>query len=268
MTALPQGRAVITGASSGIGATYAEALAASGHPLLLVARRADRLQALADELRRSHAVDVQTLTADLEDPAGVAAVEARLADPGIAILVNNAGAGGLGPTAAVSADQIERTLRLNVLALARLSHAALATFRARGGGLLVNIGSVMAFAPSAGGAAYSGSKAFVLNFTRSLQAEHAGGPVQVQLVMPGPIRTEFFSAQGMDDSVFPDGAYLTPQQLVRAALAGAEAGEAVTVPSLGDLAIWERMEVDRQAFMGAIGSGQVAARYRQADNVG
>jgi short-subunit dehydrogenase len=261
MKTLPQGRAVVTGASSGIGAAYADRLAARGHPLLLVARRGDRLQALADDLRRAHDVDVQTLVADLEDSAGQAAVEARLADPDIAILINNAGAGGLGPSAAVSADQIERTLKLNILALARLSHAALAIFRARGSGLLVNIGSVMAFAPSAGGAAYSGSKAFVLNFTRSLQAEHAEGPVRVQLVMPGPIRTEFFSSQGMSDSVFPDGSYLTPQQLVDAALAGAEAGEAVTVPSLADPAIWERLEAGRQAFMGAIGSGQVAPRY-------
>lgn len=264
MNTLPQGRAVVTGASSGIGAAYADRLAGRGHPLLLVARRGDRLEAAAAALRQAHGVDVQTLVADLEQATGVAAVEARLADPEVAILINNAGAGGLGPTAAVSADHIERTLKLNVLALARLSHAALATFRRRGDGLLVNIGSVMAFAPSAGGAAYSGSKAFVLNFTRSLQAEHAGGPVKVQLVMPGPIRTEFFSSQGMSDSVFPDAAYLTPGQLVDAALAGAEAGEAVTVPSLGDPAIWDRLESGRQAFMGAVTSGQVAARYQLA----
>jgi hypothetical protein len=263
MTALPQGRAVITGASSGIGAAYAERLAARGHPLLLVARRADRLQSLAADLARAHDVDVRTLVADLEQPDGVAAVEARLADPDIAILINNAGAGGLGPMASVSADQIERNVRLNVLALARLSHAALATFRGRGGGLLVNIGSVMAFAPSPGGAAYSGSKAFVLNFSRSLALEHAQGPVRVQLVMPGPIRTEFFSSQGMSDSVFPDSSYLTPGQLVDAALAGAEASEAVTVPSLGDPAVWERLEAGRQAFMGAVVSGQVAPRYLQ-----
>ncbi|MFN3859598.1 MAG: SDR family NAD(P)-dependent oxidoreductase [Caulobacter sp.] len=262
MTKIPQGRAVVTGASSGIGAAYAERLAARGHPLLLVARRAERLQALAAELSAAHGVDIQVLVADLEDPAGVAAVEARLADPDIAILVNNAGGGGLGPTAAVSADQIERTLRLNVLALARLSHAALAGFRARGAGLLVNIGSVMAHAPSAGGAAYSGSKAFVLNFTRSLELEHAGTAVQVQLVMPGPIRTEFFSSQGLSDSVFPDSAFLTPQQLVDAALAGVEAGETVTVPSLADPAVWEQLEASRQAFMGGVGSGQVAPRYR------
>lgn len=264
MSTLPKGRAVVTGASSGIGAAFAERLAGRGHPLLLVARRADRLEALAADLRGAHGVDVQVLVADLEDPAGLAATEARLADPDIAILVNNAGGGGLGPSAAVSADQIERTLRLNVLALARLSHGALATFRARGGGLLINIGSVMAHAPSAGGAAYSGSKAFVLNFTRSLAMEHAEGPVRVQLVMPGPIRTEFFSSQGLSDAVFPDSAYLTPQQLVDAALFGAEAGETVTVPSLGDPTIWDRMEAERQAFMGAVGSGQVAARYRVA----
>lgn len=261
MNTLPQGRAVVTGASSGIGAAYADRLAARGHPLLLVARRADRLEATAAALRQAHGVEVETQAADLEQPAGVAAVEARLADPDAAILINNAGAGGLGPTAAVSADQIERTLKLNVLALARLSHAALAAFRRRGSGLLVNIGSVMAHAPSGGGGAYSGSKAFVLNFTRSLALEHADGPVRVQLVMPGPVRTEFFSSQGMSDSVFPDAAYLTPSQVVDAALAGVAAGETVTLPSLGDPAIWDRLEGARQAFMVAVTSGRVAPRY-------
>ncbi|HYE44232.1 MAG TPA: SDR family NAD(P)-dependent oxidoreductase [Caulobacter sp.] len=261
MPNLPEGRAAITGASSGIGAAYADRLARRGHPLLLIARRAERLEAAAATLRQAHGIDVQTLVADLEQAADVAAVEARFADPELAILVNNAGAGGLGPVAAVSADRMERILTLNVLALARLSHAALATFRARKGGLLVNIGSVMAHAPSAGGAAYGGSKAFVLTFTRSLALEYAEGPIRVQLVMPGPVRTEFFSSQGMSDGVFPDAAYLTPDQLVDAALAGAEAGETVTVPSLGDPEIWNRLEAARQAFMGAVGSGQVAPRY-------
>ena len=262
MTSLPTGRAAITGASSGIGAAYAERLARRGHDLLLIARRADRLEALAKWLGQAHGVDVQTLVVDLEDPAGLAAVEARVGQPDISILVNNAGAGGLGPSAQVAADQIERIIRLNVVALSRLSHAVLANFRADGRGLLVNIGSVMAHAPSPSGAAYSGSKAYVLNFTRSLQVEHkAHAGVQIQLVMPGPIRTEFFSSQGLSDSVFPDSSYMTPDQLVDAALAGAEAGELITIPSMADRCVWERLEEVRLAFMAAVISGAVAPRY-------
>ncbi|HEX4741552.1 MAG TPA: SDR family oxidoreductase [Caulobacteraceae bacterium] len=262
MTSLPKGRAAITGASSGIGAAYADRLAPRGYALLLIARRADRLEALARTLRHTHGVDVETLVADLEDPNGLAVVEARVAKPDISILINNAGAGGLGPSAQLTADQIERIIRLNVTALSRLSHAALANFRADGCGLLVNIGSVIGYAPSPSGAAYSGSKAFVLNFTRSLQAEHKSNPgVQIQLVMPGPIRTEFFSSQGLSDSVFPDSSYLTPDQLVDAALAGAEAGELITIPSMADRCVWERLEGARLAFMTAVSSGAVAPRY-------
>ncbi|HSZ53830.1 MAG TPA: SDR family NAD(P)-dependent oxidoreductase [Caulobacteraceae bacterium] len=266
MTSLPKGRAAITGASSGIGASYAERLASRGYALLLIARRADRLEALAKWLTQAHGVDVETLVADLEDPAALATVEARVGKPDVSILVNNAGAGGLGPSAQVTADQIERTLRLNIVALSRLSHAALANFRADGRGLLVNIGSVMAHAPSPSGAAYSGSKAYVLNFTRSLQVEHKAYPgVQIQLVMPGPIRTEFFSSQGLSDSVFPDSSYLTPDQLVDAALAGADAGELITIPSMADRCVWDRLEEARLAFMGTVSSGAVAPRYLQPE---
>jgi short-subunit dehydrogenase len=268
MTSLPEGRAVVTGASSGIGAAYADRLARRGHPLLLVARRADRLDALAATLTKAHGVGVETLVADLEDPASLARVESRVAEPDVAILVNNAGAGGLGPSTEVSADQIERIIRLNVTALSRLSHAALANFRADGAGLLVNIGSVIGYAPSPTGAAYSGSKAYVMNFTRSLQLEHKGYPgVHIQLVMPGPIRTEFFTSQGLDDSVFPDSTYLTADQLVDAALAGAEAGETATVPSMADLAVWDRLEDARKAFMTVVSSGAVAPRYLQPETV-
>jgi short-subunit dehydrogenase len=107
------------------------------------------------------------------------------------MLVNNAGAGGLGPTATTGADAQEALIRLNVIALTRLSIAALAGFRKAGTGTLVNIASVIAFGPSAGGASYSGSKAFVLNFTRSLQMEYADSDIRIQAILPGPIRTEF-----------------------------------------------------------------------------
>ncbi len=253
--------AVVTGASSGIGAAYAARLAARGYSLLLVARRPDRLASIKDELSRAHRVEVETVVADLERPSELADVEARIASNDVAFLVNNAGAGGLGRSTDMTADQLERVIKLNVTALTRLSHAALTAFRKRNAGVLVNIGSVMAHSPSAGGAVYSASKAYVLNFTRSLQLEYADKPIQIQLVMPGPIRTEFFSSQGMSDSVFPNEAYLTAEQLVDAALAGLEAGEGVTVPSVLDVRTWNALEAARVEFMKATMSGKVASRY-------
>lgn len=252
---------VITGASSGIGAAYAERLAALGGDLLLVARRGDRLEGLADRLRTAHGVEVETLVADLQDHRDLRALETRLETRPVAMLVNNAGAGGLGPTALMGADAQERLIDLNIVALARLSVAALKGFREAGRGTLVNIASVVAFSPSAGGAAYSGSKAFVLNFTRALQMEYEKSDFRIQVVLPGPIRTEFFSSQGMDDSVFPADAYITPEQMVDAALAGLDAGEAVTIPTLVTPSIWDDMEAVRGRFLGDVIGGKVGARY-------
>jgi short-subunit dehydrogenase len=261
---IPKGLAVITGASSGIGAVYADRLAARGHPLLLVARRADRLEVLQAEIEKRHDVEVEILVADLEKPADLAKLEALLTAGGVAMLVNNAGAGGLGPTSKTSADQLEKIVRLNVLAVTRLSHAALAGFRAADAGVLVNIGSIIALAPSPSGAAYSGSKAYVMNFTRSLQLEYTQSGVQVQLVMPGPIRTEFFSSQGMSDAVFPDKSFITPQALVDAALAGLDAGEAITTPTLANDGVWQALEQARTDYLGVTTAGRLAERYREA----
>lgn len=257
-----KGTAVITGASSGIGAVFARRLAAQGFDLLLVARRGDRLADLAASLSSETGVAVENWIGDLADPADLARLEQRLEAQPVAMLVNNAGAGGLGPTAATGADAQEALIRLNIVALARLSIAALAGFRKTGVGTLVNIASVIAFAPSAGGASYSGSKAFVLNFTRSLQQEYASSAIRIQAILPGPIRTEFFTSQGMSDSIFPDTAYITAEELVDAALAGLEQGEKITVPTLASLAIWDDMETSRQAFLGEVLAGTVAARYR------
>jgi hypothetical protein len=264
----PGDLAVVTGASSGIGAMYAERLAARGHALLLVARRQNRLDKVAAELSSRHDVRVETLVADLEDSTDLARLEARLSTDNVWMLINNAGIGGLGPTAGSTADELNRLIRLNITALTRLSLAALAGFRTRDAGVLVNIGSMVAHAPSAGAAAYSGSKAYVLNFTRSLQLEYADSGIRIQLVMPGPIRTEFFTSQGMSDSVFPDSAYLTAQQLVDAALAGLAAGEAVTNPSMADPVTWSALESAQRHYLSTVISGQVAKRYMAASPAG
>lgn len=256
-----KGIAVITGASSGIGAAYARRLAERGYDLHLVARRGDRLQQLAEKLQADHQVRVETRVLDLVKPADVRALELFLVESPVTMLVNNAGAGGLGPTAKTGADAQEALISLNVVALARLSVAALGGFSARGTGALVNIASVVAFAPSAGGASYSGSKAFVLNFTRSLQMEYQKSGLSIQAVLPGPIRTEFFAAQGMDDSVFPDSAYISAEALVDAALNGLDQGEQITIPTLPDMELWAEMERLRGQFLGAVVGGTVGARY-------
>jgi len=257
-----RGLAVVTGASSGIGAVYAERLAVRGHSLLLVARRPDRLASTKDRLSSNYRVEVATLVADLERPLDVSDLEARVAADDVTFVVNNAGAGGLGRSEDITADQLERIIQLNITALTRLSHAALAGFRKREAGVLVNIGSMMAHAAAASAAAYSGSKAYVLSFTRSLQMEYAGSPIRIQLVMPGPIRTEFFSSQGVSESVFPPESYLAPEQLVDAALAGLDAGESITIPSMLDEQSWTALEVARCEFVKAMMSGKVAVRYQ------
>lgn len=257
----PVGIAVVTGASSGIGAAYADRLGARGHDLLLVARRKDRLDAAAAQLSARHGVKADTLVADLERPDDLAMLEQRLATAPVSMLVNNAGAGGLGPTAKSSADAMERLIRLNIVALTRLSHAALTGFRARGAGALINLGSIIAMAPTPGGAVYSGSKAYVLNFTQSLQLEHKDTAIRIQVVMPGPIRTEFFTSQGLSDAVFPDKSFISAEQLVDAALAGLDAGERVTSPTLTQPEVWEEVLAVRKRYMADTTAGQVAARY-------
>lgn len=260
---LQSGLAIVTGASSGIGAVYADRLAARGHDLLLIARRTERLQQIADDIRTRHGVDPKIETADLASSDDLARIEALVRQAPVEVLVNNAGLGALGATAEQTADQLESVVLLNVLALTRLSHAALEVFRTRGTGTLINLGSVSAFNPSAQGPAYSGSKAYVLNFTRSLQLEYLQSPIRIQIVQPGPIRTEFFAAAGVSEDIFPAEAFLTAEQLVDAALVGLDAGEKVSTPSLPDAELWDRLEESRDAFVQATRSGAVADRYAQ-----
>jgi len=256
------GIAVITGASSGIGAAFADRLSRRGHDLLLVARRGDRLATLAERLRTETGVGVETLVADLAQADDLARVEARLVDSPISVLVNNAGVGALGATSTVPADVQEALIRINIVALTRLSLAAIASFRAADHGTLINIASVMALMPSAGAGAYGGSKAYVLSFTRSLRLELEGTGIGVHAVLPGPVRTEFFSSQGLSDAVFPDTSYITPEALADAALAGAALGDEVITPTLLSADIWGELESARVAFMRNVMGGEIAARYR------
>ena len=185
--------ALVTGASSGIGERLARLLAADGCDLIVVARRAGRLEELAAGLRAAHHVHVEVLAADLITPAGLLAAENRLSDASrpVELLVNNAGFGLSGSFADVPADGAEAQIRLNVLALARLTHAVLPGMRKRGHGGILNVSSVAGVLISPGGAVYAATKAFVTSFSESLSAEVSGHGVHVTALCPGLTRTEF-----------------------------------------------------------------------------
>ena len=256
--------ALITGASAGIGATYADRLARRGHDLVLVARDRARLEALAARLRAETGRAVQVLPADLANRADLLRVEQRLrTDPAIGLLVNNAGSSVAGPLLGADPDRLEAMVRLNAVSAMRLAAAAVAGFAARGGGTLVNIASVLALAPERFGGAYSGSKAFQLNLSLALQAELAGTGIRVQAVLPGATRTEIWEKAGVDTGQFPAGMLMGVEEMVDAALAGLDQGEAVTIPSLPDAAEWERFNAARLALGPNLSRDRAAARYRE-----
>ncbi|RWM26248.1 SDR family oxidoreductase [Mesorhizobium sp.] len=256
-----KGTAVITGASSGIGAVYADRLAGQGYDLVLVARRADRLQEVADRLTYAYARKVKTIVADLSIDADLRRVEQAIAtDESETLLVNNAGMGGIETVADADADAAERMIKVNVVALTRLTRAVLPGLLARDRGAIVNIASVVAYGIAVGGI-YSGTKAYVVNFTEALQKEVAGTKVRVQSVVPGPIRTEFWDASGISLDRINQDWVMSADDLVDAALAGFAQGETVTVPGLADLADLTTYLGARDHFFGSLFSGKPAARY-------
>ncbi len=260
-----QGTAVITGASSGIGAVYADRLAHRGYDLLLVARNGDRLDSLAQRLGRETGRKIEVLVADLTNPADLRRVEARLtSDSTITGLLNNAGSGSAASLLDSNPDQIEKMILLNVVALTRLTRAVAPAFVARGSGTIINIASIVALAPELLNGSYSGSKAYVLNFTQSLQQELGPKGIRVQAVLPGAISTEFWDASGLPISNLPQEWVMTAEDLVDAALAGLNAGELITIPSLPDVSEWQRLDAARQALRPNLSHTHPASRYLSA----
>lgn len=256
------GTVLVTGASSGIGAVYADRFAARGHDLILTARRADRLEAAAKILADRYGVAVRAVTADLADRDGLARVEAIVAsDPAITHLVNNAGVASTDPLAVSSPDEMERMIAVNVTAPMRLARAAAQAFAARGAGTIVNIASVVAVAPERLNAVYSGSKAFVLAFSHRLRLELEGSGVRLQVVLPGVTRTDLWEPAGGLDSM-PAEIVMSADDLVDAALIGLDRGEYATIPSLHVLGEWEAWEAARQAMLPHLSNARVAPRYR------
>ena len=222
--------ALITGATAGIGAAFARHLARDGYDLVLVARDAKRLQATADELCGAHGISAEVLVADLATPEGCAEVEHRLESGGIDLLVNNAGFTTHAPFHAGDVEDEDRMLRVNMRAVLRLAHAALPPMLAAGGGGIINVSSVAGFFPTAGGATYAASKAYVTALSEGLAAEYADRKVTVTALCPGFTRTEFHQRAGIPTTGIADRMWLDADDLVTAALADHRKGRAISVP--------------------------------------
>ena len=257
-----KGTALITGASSGIGAVYADRLARRGYDLILVARNESRLAALSQRLENETGRSVTAITADLNDKADLARIEATLrTNASITLLVNNAGVGATAPLLDSDVEKMDEMIRLNIGALTRLTYAAVPGFVARRGGTIVNIASIVAISPEALNGVYGGSKAFVLAFSQSLQHELAQKGVRIQAVLPGATATEFWDIAGRPVSKLPAAIVMSAEVMVDAALAGLDQGETVTIPSLPDKAEWDRFEAARRAMSGRLSSAVPARRY-------
>jgi short-subunit dehydrogenase len=257
------GTAVVTGASAGLGKVYADRLAGRGYDLVLVARRAELLDAVAADLRARHGVNVRTLVADLSAAADVDKVASLLReDAAITLLVNNAGTSTLAPFAATSPAQIQAMNAINVDALVQLSRAVLPAFLARDKGTLINIGSVLGFFSLPVSTAYSGGKSYVLTFTRGLQDEVKDSRVVVQLVAPSATATDIWEISGVPLSALDKSVVMTAEDCVDAALAGLDLGEAVTLPSVENAGLFAAYDAARAALAAATQNGKPASRYQ------
>ncbi len=260
-----KGTALVTGASVGIGAVYADRLAKRGYDLILVARDKAKLEALATRLTAETGVRVDVIKADLGVKSDLAVVEKRLRDDeAITMLINNAGISVNGPLNGSDPDALDALIALNITALTRLSVAAVPGFVKRDHGAIINLASVLAVAPEISGGAYSGSKAYVLNFTLSLKQELTGTNVKLQVVMPGATRTEIWERAKMDITKIPASMIMEVDEMVDAALAGFDQGEFATMPSLPDATDWDAFNKARLNLHPNMSHDRAAARYKAA----
>lgn len=252
---------LITGASSGIGATYAERFARRGHDLVLVARDKARLEALATHLRQQYRVAVDVLQADLTQSNDLEVVEARLRDDSsISILINNAGIAQSGGFLEQTAQSLTTIIALNTVALTRLASAIAPRLVQAGEGAIVNIGSVVGLAPEFGQSVYAATKAFVQLLSQGLSHELSPKGVYVQAVLPAATRTEIWERAGIDINVLPE--VMEVGELVDAALVGFDRRERVTIPPLHDAARWDALDGARQALLGDLRMAHAADRYK------
>lgn len=259
MTTLPS--VLVTGASTGIGAAYADRFARRGHDLVLVARDLARMEALTAHLRQETGVAIDIIPADLTQPAELAVVETRLCDDArIGILVNNAGTALGGSFIEQSADDVARLVALNTTALLRLASAIAPRLAKAGEGAIVNIGSVVGLAPEFGMTVYGATKAFVLFLSQGLSVELGPKGVYVQAVLPATTRTEIWEHVGADVNTLSN--VMEVDDLVDAALVGFDRREPVTIPPLPDAGQWDALQAARQAMIPGFARAQPADRYR------
>ncbi|USQ97126.1 SDR family NAD(P)-dependent oxidoreductase [Caulobacter sp. RL271] len=258
-----QGVALITGASTGIGAVYADRLAKRGHDLILVARDEARMNALAERLRAEAGVKVEVIKADLTDKADLVKIEQRLAtDTAITALVNNAGVAGANDFVATDPEAFEKMIQLNVTAVTRLASAAARNFVPRDTGVIVNLASVVGLMPELGMPVYGATKAFVLYLTQGLRVQFANSAVRLQAVLPGATRTEIWERSGSDIEAMDPNMVMDVDDMVDAALAGFDRGELVTIPSLPDAADWDNALAAKAKLYPNLSRSQPAARFK------
>jgi short-subunit dehydrogenase len=260
--------ALVTGASAGIGESFAHALARAGHDLVVVARRRDRLEALATRLGAAHGVGVEVVVADLATNDGIDAVVARAGALPLDLVVNNAGFGGYRPFVKLDPKVADQLVSVHIRASIQIARAALPGMVARDRGAIVNVASLLAYSGTVppgqflpDRAVYGGAKAFLLTFTQLLASELAGTKVRAQVCLPGLVKTEFHEVQGMDTSKMPPR--MSPDDIAQASLAGLALGEVVCVPALEDRGAVERADEAQRAVLPAARMPVLAARYRQ-----
>jgi len=252
---------LITGASTGIGAVYAERFARRGHDLVLVARDKAKLDLLAEHLRQERGIAVDVLPADLTQAADLATVEARLRDDSrIGILINNAGVAQSGGFAAQTPDSIERLIALNVTALTRLASAVTPRWVKAGEGSIVNISSIVGLAPEFAMTVYGATKAFVLFLSQGMDVELSSKGIYIQAVLPAGTYTEIWDRAGIDISNSPK--FMEVGELVDAALIGFDRRERVTIPPLHNAARWDTLDASRQALLSDVKQDEAAERYK------
>ena len=256
------GVAVVTGASAGLGKIYADRLAKRGYDLILVARRKERLESLSKELEQTYGVKAEVLVTDLGNESDLKRVGAVLAaDERITVLVNNAGTSVLKPSIAIPVENVENQMDVNAKSVTHLSLAVLPNFVKRNSGTLINIGSVLSFFALPISTSYSATKAHVMLFTIGLRDELANTGIRVQLVLPASTDTEIWDVAGIGVQNLKAGTVMTADDCVDAALAGLDAGETVTLPSVEDPNLWAAFDAARLAMAQASQTGKPASRY-------
>jgi short-subunit dehydrogenase len=256
------GIALITGASTGIGAVYADRLAKRGYDLILVARSKDKLNDVAKQIQSTTGRKAQILQADLSLPADVKRVAYRLAsDSSITAFVNNAGIASASKLLESDPEYLDQIIQINVTAFTRLAVAAASSFVKRSNGLIINIGSVVALAPELLNGVYSGSKAFVQNFSTALKNELTDKGVTVQVVLPGATATPLWEKSGVPVESLPPEWVMTTEDMVDASLAGLDQGEFATIPALPNVADFEAYEKARLALAPNLSRKAPADRY-------